>query len=491
MVGAVRTGPETAARPRALDAATMCEAFQLTAAERQDQVALRTIGDGVSITFGEYAERVRRLAAGLHALGVRAEDTVGLLLTNRPEFHLIDTAAMHLGATPFSIYNTSSAEQIAYLLSDAGNRVFVVEAAFLDRAREAVDQAGWVQHVVVLDTVAEPDDPRAARSAEAGRRAGGWREALTLGDLELAEAPDGFDFEATWRAVEPHDILTLIYTSGTTGPPEGVQLTHANELAECRGIDAVGHPRSCGSIISFLPHAHIADRGLSQYAQMAWGHTITCCPEATQVFAHAADAHPTFWGGVPRVWEKLKAALEAGIESDPDPARRTATKQAIELGLRKVRLEQQGLAVPDDLEAAYRRAEDSVFSKIRAKLGLERCEWYMIGAAPSPLEVLEFFAAIGIPICEVWGMSELTSIATLVPPDNLRLGTVGPPIPGVEIRLASDGEVLVRGETVMAGYRNRPEKDGRDDRRRRLAAHRGRGRGPRPTSSSSSSREAR
>jgi long-subunit acyl-CoA synthetase (AMP-forming) len=442
MEGAVTTRRADAERPRprprALELATMCEAFQLTAAERSDQVALRTIRDGVSITFGEYAERVRRLAAGLHALGVRPGDTVGLLLTNRPEFHLVDTAAMHLGATPFSIYNTSSADQIAYLLGDAGNRVFVVEAAFLDRARDAISQAGEVEHLVVLD--------------------GSDDGALTLDELELAEPGADFDFEASWRAVRPEDILTLIYTSGTTGPPKGVQLTHANEIAQCRGIDAVGRPSPGGSVVSFLPHAHIADRGLSHYAQMVWGHTITCCPEVTQVFAHVADCRPTFWGGVPRVWEKLQAALQAGIEAEPDDARRAATQRAIELGLCKVRAEQAGEPVSDELREAYKRAEEAVFSKIRQKLGFERCEWYMIGAAPCAPELLEFFAAIGIPISEVWGMSEATSIGTIVPQDDLRLGTVGPPIPGVEIRLAEDGELLVRGATVMAGYRNQPEK---------------------------------
>mgnify|MGYP001403145066 CR=1 FL=1 len=438
MEGAVKTMPEHAARPRALEAATMCEAFQLTAAERPDQVALRTIADGVSITFAEYAERVRRLAAGLHALGIRPGDTVGLLLTNRPEFHLVDTAAMHLGATPFSVYNTSSAEQIAYLLGDAENRVFVVEAAFLECARDAISQGGRVEHLVVLDATAE--------------------DSLTLEELELAEPGPDFDFEASWRAVQPQDLLTLIYTSGTTGPPKGVQLTHANEIAQCRGIDAVSHPRPGGSIISFLPHAHIADRGLSHYAQMTWGHTVTCCPDVTQVFAHVADVRPTFFGGVPRIWEKLKAALEAGIEAEPDQPKADATRQAIELGLRKVRLEQQGEPAPDQLREACERAEQAVFSKIRERLGLERCELYFIGAAPCPLEVLEFFAAIGIPICEVWGMSEITSVGTIVPPENLRLGTVGPPLPGVETRLAEDGELLIRGATVMAGYRNQPEK---------------------------------
>ena len=194
-----------------------------------------------------------------------------------------------------------------------------------------------------------------------------------------------------------------------------MQLTHANELAQCRGLDAVGHPRPGGSVVSFLPHAHIADRGLSHYANMIWGHTVTCCPDVTQVFAHVADAHPTFFGAVPRVWEKLKAALEAGIEANPDERTRAATKDAIELGLRKIRAEQAGEQVPDAVTEGCERAEREVYSKIRAKLGLERCEWYIIGAAPAPLEVFEFFAALGIPICEVWGMSETTSVATMVP----------------------------------------------------------------------------
>ena len=416
----------------------MCEAFQITASERPDQVALRTIADGVSIPYREYAERVRRLAGGFHSLGVRRGDTVGFMLTNRPEFHLLDAAVMHLGGTPFSLYNTSSPEQIAFLLGDAGNRVFVVEAQFLERARSGMALAGAVEQLVVLD--ARPED------------------AISIEELEAAEPGDDFDFEATWRAVQGDDVLTLIYTSGTTGPPKGVQLTHANELAENRGIDAVAEPDPGGSVISFLPHAHIADRGLSHYGPMVWGNTVTCCPEVTQVFAHVADAHPTFFGSVPRLWEKLKAALEAGIAAEPDEAKRVGTQQAIELGLRKVRAELAGEPVPEELQQAYARAEEAVFSKIRARLGLDRCEWYMIGAAPAPLEVLEFFAAIGIPICEVWGMSELASVATLVPKDHLKLGTVGPAIPGVEIRLADDGEVLVRGATVMKGYRNQPEK---------------------------------
>jgi long-subunit acyl-CoA synthetase (AMP-forming) len=420
-------------------ATTMCEAFQLTTAALADKVALRTIGDGTRLTFSEYADRVRRLAGGLHALGVRKGDTVAFMLVNRPEFHPLDAAAMHLGATPFSVYNTSSPEQIAYLLSDAQPKVFVVEAQFLERARSAMGEGGQVEHVVLLDGT---DD-----------------NAIHPDELEQAAPSADFDFEASWRAVEPGDVLTLIYTSGTTGPPKGVQLTHANEIAQCRGVhEAAPWLGAGGSTISYLPMAHIADRGLTHYGQMFWGDTLTCCPDPAQVFAHVADTRPTRFGAVPRVWEKLMAALQAGFQSEPDETRRAGIAQAIELGLTKVRASQSAEALPAELVDAYDRAEEQVFKPIRAKLGFDRCESYVIGAAPAPLEVFEFFAAIGVPICEVWGMSELTSIATLVPRDELRFGTVGKPIPGVEIKLDDDGEVLVRGETVMAGYRNQPEK---------------------------------
>ncbi len=426
-------------RPRALDATTMCEAFQLTAAELSDEVALRTINDGVSITFGEYAERVRRIAAGLHGLGVRRGDTVAFMLTNRPEFHLLDSAAMHLGAAAFSVYNTSSAEQIAYLLQNAANKVLVFEAAFRDRVRAAVDQGGVVEHLIALDGAAGDEIPAS--------------------DLEAAEAQPGFDFDASWRAVEPDDVLTLIYTSGTTGPPKGVQLTHANEMAQCRRVmEAFPWVGAGGMTISYLPLAHIADRGLGHYAQMTWGTSLTCCPDTQQVFAHVADARPTRFGAVPRVWEKLMAALQAGVQAETDEARRSATENAIELGLRKVRLEQRGEPVPDELREAWERADEQILSKIRERLGFDRCGSYIIGAAPAPIELFEFFAAIGIPICEVWGMSELASIATIVPRDQLRFGTVGKALPGVELRIADDGEVLVRGPTVMAGYRNQREK---------------------------------
>jgi Long-chain acyl-CoA synthetases (AMP-forming) len=215
----------------------LAEAFQRTAAQRPDAVALRVPGGAQEITWREYADRVRRLAAGLAALGVGRGDTVGLMLANRPEANLVDTAAVHLGAIPFSIYNTSSPEQISYLFSNAENRVVITETAFLPRVQAATGTA--VEHVICVDGEAE--------------------DVKTLADLETAGSP-GFDLDAAWRAVEPEDVLTLIYTSGTTGPPKGVEITHANVLAEIDAIlDTVVIDENDGTT-SYLPMAHIADR---------------------------------------------------------------------------------------------------------------------------------------------------------------------------------------------------------------------------------------
>jgi long-chain acyl-CoA synthetase len=417
-------------RPRALDAATMTEAFQITVADDGEQVALRTKDDSLSLTWVEYGERVERLAAGLAGLGVKGGDTLGLMLVNRPEFHLFDAAAMHLGATPFSIYNTYTPEQIEYLIGDAGPRVLITEQAFLERVQEA----GGVEHVVSVD--------------------GG---AMTMN--EVAAAGDaGFDFEAAWRAVEPADLLTLIYTSGTTGPPKGVQITHDNMMSTIRSYDRlIGFPRG-GRIVSYLPMAHVAERNVSHYMPMTCAFSVTCCPDPRQVVAYLPEVRPNWFFGVPRIWEKLKAGLEAMIAGEQDEQRRGALEWALGVGLRKVAAEQSGEGVPDELAAEYARADEAVLSKLRAQLGLDDLEACNVGAAPTPREVIEFYHALGVPLAELWGMSETTGAGTCNPPERIKIGTVGPPAPDVETKLGEDGEVLVRGPVVTPGYRNQPDK---------------------------------
>jgi long-chain acyl-CoA synthetase len=434
-------GVETGARPAALDASTMCEAFQLTAAERADAPALRLKDTDYEASFAEYVETVRRRAAGFAALGVGRGDTVGFMLVNRPAFQLTDTAAMHLGATCFSIYNTSSPEQIEYVVADAANSVIVTEREFLDRVLEAKERVGTLEHVVVIDG----DAPEGT---------------ISVKELEAMGSED-FDFDGTWRAVEPEDVLCLIYTSGTTGPPKGVQLTHANMLAVWRACNQVRGVAPGGRSISFLPSAHIADRWGIHYGQMMFGTCVHCCPEPREMVAYSISVRPTAWGGVPRIWEKLKAALETAMAAEQDAERRERAEWAMEIGRRWVAAYMEGGgrdSIPDDLQAEWDEADEAVFSKIRELLGLDEVESFLIGAAPTPPEVLEFFLAIGIEICETWGMSETSAMATLNPPGRVRVGTVGPPLPDTEVKLAEDGEVIVRGPQVMKGYRNMPEK---------------------------------
>ena len=421
----------------ALSTETLCAAFQATVAERPGQVALRTPGGGTTITWEEYGRRVGNIASGLAGLGVGRGDTVGIMMVNRPEFHLADTAALHLGATPFSIYNTSAREQIEYLFTHAGNRVVVCEAAFVERL-QAARGGTVVASLVCVDGAPDGTIPLAA--------------------LEEAAAPVGFDFELSWQSVAPEDVLTLIYTSGTTGPPKGVEITHANVMAELRAVNAVLPITAGGRTTSFLPTAHIADRALMHYASIVFGLELTDVPDPRQVVAVLPEVRPTYWGSVPRIWEKIKAALDAQLDREPDEGRRQAMRWAIDVGLAKVRAEQAGEPVSPELAADHEKADALVLSKIREKLGLDQAEWLVVGAAPTPREVLEFFAALGLPLCEAWGMSELSGIATGNPPGRIKIGTVGPGLPGMEFALAADGELKCRGPLVMKGYRNDPEK---------------------------------
>ncbi|HWO24039.1 MAG TPA: long-chain fatty acid--CoA ligase [Kofleriaceae bacterium] len=436
-----------AGAPAGLRESTLCAAFQATVALRGDAVALRTRGDATRITWRDYGERVRRYAGGLAGLGVRGGDTLAILLVNRPEFNVIDTAAVHLGAVPFSIYLTSTIEQIRYLLADSGARVAVTERAFLPRLREAAAGTA-VRSIIVVDGDAERDGD--------GDGDGERDAALTLAQLEAA-APADFDFEATWRAVSPDALLTIIYTSGTTGDPKGVELTHGNMIFELRALYAVEDLRAGDHFISYLPHAHIADRVGGHYLPIIVGATVTTCPDPRQIFEYVAEVRPTLFASVPRAWEKLKAGLEAKFAAEP-PGKRAAIEGAISAGLARVRAEQAGQPVPAELAAGVARAEELVFAPLRAALGFDRARGFTCGAAPLPREVFEFFHAMNIRIAEVWGMSELSCVATAMPPGRIKIGTVGKAVTGVEIRLAPDGEVLVRGPLVMRGYRNKPDQ---------------------------------
>jgi long-chain acyl-CoA synthetase len=429
------TQPNTYARP-ALQSSTVAEAFRITSAERADDVAIRTRGDAFTITWGELRDRVDALAGGLAKLGLRRGDTAALMLSNRPEFHICDLAVMMLGATPFSIYNTYTPEQMQHLISDADAEVLICEQQFLPGVLEARKELPHLKHVIVIDGDAPPDT-------------------LALADVEGSNP--GFDVEASVAQLQPEDVLTLIYTSGTTGPPKGVQLAHRNLLAACQGLEElIEFPRD-GCVISWLPAAHIAERTAHHYLPVLYGLQITCCEDPREVLSYLPEVRPSWFFAVPRIWEKLKAGLETMIASQPEE-QRERMESALDAAVRKVRLEQRGEEVAPELATQVATADEEMFAGLRKMLGLDRVEAINVGAAPTPVEVLEFFHAIGLPLAELWGMSETCGAGSVNPPTRIKIGTVGPPAPGVQIKLDSDGEVLMKSDVVMLGYRNLPEK---------------------------------
>jgi long-chain acyl-CoA synthetase len=416
-------------------APTVAEAFRRTVAAAPDRIAVRTLDDAVSLTWAALARRVDALAGGLAKLGVQRGDTVALMIGNRPEFHLVDLAVTTLGATPFSIYQTLAPEQIAYVVGDAGARLAVAETALLPNLLAARRELPALARVMVV----------------------GGEEPGTIPLGEVEGSNPGFDVEAAWRAVTPEDVLTLIYTSGTTGPPKGVQLVHRNIMACARALRQVIPVPEGGRVISWLPSAHIAERAAHHYLPTIFGLTITTCPNPKELLTYLSAVRPHWFFAVPRIWEKMKAGLEARLAGMPEE-QRGRVEQAFAAAIDKVRLEQAGKPIPPDLAERVAQADASVFAMLRAMLGLDEAVSVNVGAAPTPRDVLEFFHALGIRVSELWGMSETTGAGTINPSDRIKLGTVGKPVPGVEIKLAEDGEVLIRGEVVMTGYRNMAEK---------------------------------
>ena len=358
------------------------------------------------------------------------------MLGNRPEFHIADLAAVTVGATPFSIYTTYPAAEIEYLITDSGAKVAIVEQAFLPVILEARKNLPSLEHVIVVDGEA-PEGT------------------IPLADVEGSN-PD-FDAAAAAAAVKPDDVLTLIYTSGTTGHPKGVQLSHHNIMFTARAIESIIELEPGGRVVSWLPSAHIAERNAHHYIPIIYAVTVTCAPNPRDVLSYLPQVRPTWFFAVPRIWEKLKAGLEAMQAQRPEEETRPL-RDAMSAALERVRLVQRGEPVPAELEAQVAEADEQFFSNVRKMLGLDQVVAVNVGAAPTPGDVLEFFHALGIELAELWGMSETCGLGTVNRPGEVRIGTVGPPAPGVELSLADDGEVLMRSECVMLGYRNDPEK---------------------------------
>ena len=429
-------GSTTTTAERAVDAATVTQALRRTATDNPDVVAVRTVDGQQSLTWAQMLERVDAVAGGLAGLGVGRGDAVAIMLTNRVEFHIVDLAAAMLGATPFSIYTTYPAVEVAHQLKDSGARVAITEQRFLDVVQGAVASGTGVERTIVVD-----GEPPAG--------------VIALADVEGSNP--AFDVEAAAAEITPDDVLTLIYTSGTTGPPKGVQLLHRNAMAAAAGVEEIIAFAPGARVISWLPAAHIAERMAHHYIPVVYAGTITVCPDPRQITTFLPQVRPNWFFAVPRIWEKIKAGLETMLASQPSE-QRAPFERGLAASTERVRLRQRGEPVPAELEEAVRQADEQIFTHVRTMLGLDQLLAVNVGAAPTPVEVLEFFHALGIEIAELWGMSESCGAGTCNRPGDVRIGTVGPPSPGAEVKLADDGELLVRGGFVMPGYRNHPER---------------------------------
>jgi long-chain acyl-CoA synthetase len=403
-------------------------------------------GEGFTTrTWSEYRHLASVVAMALRREGVAHGDHVALMMTNRPEHVISDVGTLLAGATPVSIYNTLTAEQIAYIADNCDAKVAIVEdGGFLERWLAIADDLPALERIVVIES--DGVDTADARVITAD-------ELMEQGEAALAGGRG--ELENSWRAVSPDDAVTLIYTSGTTGPPKGVVITHRNLLYQTEVVKQLIDERPGQRRISYLPLAHIAERMATHYLGISAGGTVYLVPDIAVVLDTLQEARPHTFFAVPRVWEKVQGALLAKIDAEPRKAK--IAHRAIEAGLRAVRAEMAGERPSRRLRLQLPIWDRLVFSKIRDGLGFDELRYALSAAASISGDLLAFFKALGIEILEVYGMTESTAIITANRPGQVRLGTVGTALPGIEVEIADDGEILARGPIVTPGYWRREE----------------------------------
>ncbi|MFD8146670.1 AMP-dependent synthetase/ligase [Streptomyces sp. NPDC059708] len=391
-----------------------------------------------TLTWSEVRRRVAVLAAGYTALGVVRGEHVLLMMGNRPEHWLSDLALVHLGAVPVTVYGTSAPEQIAHIARHSRARLAVVEGA-----REL---ARWAP---LLDDPATPLERLVvAEAADAGPH-------TSYGSLYASGArlhsPDAF--EKAWREARPEDPLTVVYTSGTTGDPKGVRLSHRNIVLQSVRLDGHVDLPEHAEHICYLPFAHIAERILGIYLPLLRAAHVRLVADPAAVAAAVRELRPVQFFGVPRVWEKLAAGVRAVLAGLPEEQRR-AIEGAGDVARARAGHRERGEEVPAALAASYAEAKERVLDPLLRLAGLDRLVWTASATAPMPIDVVRFWAGWGITIMDAWGLTETSGVCTVNSngPGGFRLGSVGRPIEGLELRLAEDGEVLTRGATVFDGY---------------------------------------
>jgi long-chain acyl-CoA synthetase len=453
---ALTTEPRPSPRPEAAAAATvhgqdtLPRLFRHVVRERGDRVAMREKDLGIwrGISWREYGQRARRVGMGLVALGLRPRDVVSIISDNRPEWLYTDLGVMSVAAIPNGIYTTDSARQVEYIVNDSGTRfLFVENEEQLDKILAVRDRCGELVKIFVYDM----DGLHAFRDEQVMP----FEALLELGERYDREHPDAFD-----RLVDvprPDDLAILVYTSGTTGPPKGAMLSHRNILFQLAYADFITDLHEGDQQLSFLPLCHIAERTFTVFNPLHTGSTVNFAESIDTVPENIREVAPALFFAVPRIWEKFYSGVALRMR-DATRLGRFAYERAIAIGLRVAERRIAGRPVPWPLRVTFRVADFLVLDNVKRSIGLHRARGAATGAAPIAPELIRWYLALGINMIEVYGQTENTGLATAMPPDRTKLGSVGIARPGTEVRLSPEGEILLRGPHVFLGYYRKPEK---------------------------------
>jgi long-chain acyl-CoA synthetase len=428
---------------------TVADLIPRAAAEHAEHTAVRFKRDGAwhDVTYAELATIVQEIGLGLIDLGIEPGERVCILANTRPEWSYADLAATAAGTVVVPIYQTNSPEECLWVISDSGASAIVCENdEQLAKIAAIRDQLPNLRTVIVMDSPAEGHSEVAQAL-----------DAISLDEIrERGTSHTPEELDARRAAVRPEDPYTFIYTSGTTGPPKGCVLTHGNYRAIVDMIGDAGEITDDEVVYLYLPLAH-SFALLVQLAVFDLGGTLAYFGGDTkQIVGELMEVKPTYLPSVPRVFEKIYTLAHGAIEAKP-PEERQRAQEAIKLGVKVRDMINRGEAVPEELQKPFDEADDELFKLVRSIFG-GNVRHATSGAAPIAKEILEFFWACGVPVLEGYGMTETATAATVSTVENHRFGTVGRALPGVELKIADDGEILIKGPNIFAGYHNRAEE---------------------------------
>jgi long-chain acyl-CoA synthetase len=432
------------------DCDTVARLFRHTAAERGAGVALMHKDFGVwqPIRWRDYAERARHTGLGLADLGLTSHEVVAILAETIPEWLFTDMGILGNGAVSVGLYPTSSAAQVAYIVNDSGARfLFVEDEEQLDKVLERRSDIPRLERVIVYDMAGLKrfSDPFVLS----------YEELLARGRQRAAQHPG--DWDERIDATRPTDRAILVYTSGTTGPPKGAILSHANLIFAIDQWGDMAPTHEGDDTLAFLPLCHMAERMMTAMRPLAYGGVVHFAESPETVLENLREVSPTVFFAVPRIWEKLHSLVTMTLQ-DATPLQRTLYGRASAIAHAVADRQMAGQPIPPGLALLRAIAEIGVLRNTKRLLGLDRARLIGSGAAPISKDIMRWYVALGIPIFEIYGQTECSGIATFYRPDEYALGTVGTPLPGTEVRLSDEGEIVIRGPHVFQGYLNKPDR---------------------------------